>query len=601
MSVSTTVQVAIGDLLAHCTVEVVLDVPNTAILPPEITNFCSKVTAAVIEASNQARREHADGRSAVVKLEEGHVGPPTGSGVRMLVPLPRETSGGSQSSNVRYECVDPSTNGTIPVFAVENNSKRSRNDSMEPGEIRPQPKKTKANNGLPQQPPANNTQNQGGKKKGKSQGKRKAQNRRRQEQKEQQRLAGNPNEILIERPNQGYARDYDGGVYSHDQPRLPPPPSLPLALFPEAALPEPSYPQPPSHPPPPPALFPEAALPKMTYPQQPLQWPAPSALFTEAAPPSKVFSSALFPEAAPPSKVFYPQPPLRSPSPPPRAPSVGTSPERISFRLPPRPSTGFVPAPGHTPGSIITEEDLWSTPMESCHKELVVGHYRRLNKILHEADEAAIGTYTNKQAAREQLARMTLIIRDYMKSPSSDTIESMVADVVDASFSICGTQSSFHQPTFVNSTLWGREQEIAALMQELSAGDVDDVLELWNVVPEKSNKVVPDSSAVEDIGREVDWNGVLFRSRSEDNITHDRQDLTIENQELWEEDLVKRELEQLDLAWLPVFRDPEPNVGRQRRRTSEVASMGVPVVNRVRREEVLLEPCSDAETVGSSG
>lgn len=254
-----------------------------------------------------------------------------------------------------------------------------------------------------------------------------------------------------------------------------------------------------------------------------------------------------------------------------------------------------------TIGSIITEGDLWSAPMEHCHKELVVRHYRRLNRILHEVDEAAIGTYTNKQAAREQLARMTLIIRAYMALGSQNAIESMVADVVDASFSICGTQSPFHHTAFVNSTLWGREQEVAALMQELSAGDVDYVIELWNLVPEKSYKVVPDSSVVEDIGKDVDWNNVLFRSRSEDDIAYHRQGMAIGNHELWEEELLTRELEQLDLAWPPVFRDPEPNVGRQRRRTSTAASTTRPLVTRSQKEETVLEECSEAESVVESG
>lgn len=254
-----------------------------------------------------------------------------------------------------------------------------------------------------------------------------------------------------------------------------------------------------------------------------------------------------------------------------------------------------------TTGSIMTEGDLWSAPMADCHKELVVRHYRRLNRILHEADEAAIGTYTNKQAAREQLDRMTLIIRDYMALDSHDAMESMVADVIDASFSVCGTQLPFHHTTFVNSTLWGREQEVAALMQELSAGDVDDVIELWNLVPDRNYKVVPDSSAVEDIGKDVDWNNVLFRSRSEDNIAYHRQGLAIGNHELWEEELLTRELEQLDLAWPPVFRDPEPNVGRQRRRTSTAASTTEPVILRAQREEGVLEECSEAESVVRNG
>lgn len=59
MSVSTSVQLQIANILAHCTVEVMLDVPASAVLPHEATDFCSDVAAAVIHASNNAWNQNA--------------------------------------------------------------------------------------------------------------------------------------------------------------------------------------------------------------------------------------------------------------------------------------------------------------------------------------------------------------------------------------------------------------------------------------------------------------------------------------------------------------------------------------------------------------
>lgn len=228
------------------------------------------------------------------------------------------------------------------------------------------------------------------------------------------------------------------------------------------------------------------------------------------------------------------------------------------------------------PTPTFFELDIESVPMDPCHRELILRHYSRLTHIIHERDEAAIGNYTNKQATREQLARMALVIRDYAAlnkdrcSSSSDEacIESMVSDIVDASFSLTGTQSTWSQTIFITPQLWGREQEIAALMQEIDAESGDDVLELWTLVPEKSDKVVPGvRDQDKDLAKDVDWNYVLCRSRSENHLLHYRQEFEIHDPETWRKELQHRELEQLDLIWPPAFKDPEPNLGRQRLRS----------------------------------
>lgn len=92
--------------------------------------------------------------------------------------------------------------------------------------------------------------------------------------------------------------------------------------------------------------------------------------------------------------------------------------------------------------SVLEEVDILAAPMEFEHKHLVLLHFHRLRGILDESDEDAIGGYTTKQAAREQLARMTLIFRDYESKVRNgeidEVVESMVADVVDASFALGG-------------------------------------------------------------------------------------------------------------------------------------------------------------------
>ncbi|EME80077.1 uncharacterized protein MYCFIDRAFT_177060 [Pseudocercospora fijiensis CIRAD86] len=170
---------------------------------------------------------------------------------------------------------------------------------------------------------------------------------------------------------------------------------------------------------------------------------------------------------------------------------------------------------------------LDQAPLAPCHKALVLRHITRLQHIIHNVDELSIGRYTNKQAAREQLARMTLVIRDYAAlaqkklDPAGpmEPIESAAVDIIDAALSTCGAPASFAEAAFVNSQLFGREQEVAAIMQEYSAESVDDVIELWNTLPEKNEKVVPDPCRGCDLGDTIDWEGLFVnRSKSEADV-----------------------------------------------------------------------------------
>ncbi|KAK3718896.1 hypothetical protein LTR37_004812 [Vermiconidia calcicola] len=220
-----------------------------------------------------------------------------------------------------------------------------------------------------------------------------------------------------------------------------------------------------------------------------------------------------------------------------------------------------------TQSHIIKEIDVLSAPMAIDHKLLVLRHFRRLRNIIDEDDEDRLSRYTSKQAAREQLARMTLVFRDYMamhaRGEIGDEVESMVADVVDASFFVVGREHTFEQPTFANPLLLGREQEIVALMQELRAGNVDDVVELWNIQPTTEAKVVPDtSSGGEDIGRELDWTRVLCRSSSEDNVLfHRGGNVVVKDRPEWQRSLSKRNLSALDKAWPPASMAVRPRSG----------------------------------------
>lgn len=57
-------------------------------------------------------------------------------------------------------------------------------------------------------------------------------------------------------------------------------------------------------------------------------------------------------------------------------------------------------------------------------------------------------------------------------------------------------------------------------MQEVSAGNVDDVIELWNAPRFGHHKVVPEPDPVLNIGSDIEWHNILRRAISEDDITH---------------------------------------------------------------------------------
>lgn len=205
--------------------------------------------------------------------------------------------------------------------------------------------------------------------------------------------------------------------------------------------------------------------------------------------------------------------------------------------------------------NIIQEVDVLNAPMEVEHKHLVLRHFYRLRKILDESDQDAIGRYTNKQAALEQLARMTLVFRDYetrMKNGEiGEPVESMVADIIEASFVVSGKRGTYEQPIFACPLLMGREQELAALMQEVEAGNADDVLELWNAPP-KAEKVLPDHSGVNNIAGDINWTRSLVRSKSENNLVYHRHpEITIEDRPKFTRELSQGNVSDWDYSWPP--------------------------------------------------
>ena len=190
------------------------------------------------------------------------------------------------------------------------------------------------------------------------------------------------------------------------------------------------------------------------------------------------------------------------------------------------------------PEGVLLEAEIHEAPLEPCHRKLALKHFHRLTKTLAAEDKDLVGRNTTRASAREHLARLTLVIRDYMsemaKGQREDaTIESMIADVVDASLFVDNSQGTWSQPAFVNPLFMGREHEIASIMQDISAQGVDDVdaLELWDALPpspSRANKVLPDHEDAWDVGiGNVDWPLIFLLSRrSEDDLTYRTRDKT---------------------------------------------------------------------------
>lgn len=217
--------------------------------------------------------------------------------------------------------------------------------------------------------------------------------------------------------------------------------------------------------------------------------------------------------------------------------------------------------------NITQDVDVLNAPMEVAHKHLALKHLQRLRKTLDESDEDAIGRYTTKQAAREQLARMSLVFREYETRARNgeihETVESMVADIVETSFAVGGKGGTYEQPIFSCPLLLGREQEVAALMQELEAGSADDVIELWNAIP-RAEKVLPDHSVVHNIATDIDWTRSLVRSKSEDNIVYHRgPGVAIKDRPKFTRELCQSNFSNWEYTWPPEPAE-EQLEGRQR-------------------------------------
>ncbi|TKA62567.1 hypothetical protein B0A55_10276 [Friedmanniomyces simplex] len=149
----------------------------------------------------------------------------------------------------------------------------------------------------------------------------------------------------------------------------------------------------------------------------------------------------------------------------------------------------------------------------------------------------ALPAYTTKTIARDQLARMTLVIRDFVshydkhhKEPRPSDAqecacgESLIGDIIDASFNVPGVKGNMTIPAFPSPLRESQEYEVAALVQESYAGNLDDVTELWYVeqFPRYNDKVVPDtpSPSLHDLGAAVDWAALCTRASSESNLLH---------------------------------------------------------------------------------
>jgi hypothetical protein len=263
----------------------------------------------------------------------------------------------------------------------------------------------------------------------------------------------------------------------------------------------------------------------------------------------------------------------------------------------------------------IREADLGSAPMPQEHRERVAGHIGRLWKTVNNPNERKIPGYTNKSAAREQLAYMTVVFRDRMsryqqskpedatlifdyylskcergrledaavishddrfslktalrcflyavRSPcyklyahthaihfrltSSNEVESMVVDMVDASFYISDHTSSLPAIGCNNSMMFGREQEMERFVQEIIVESTDVVVELHNA--EKSEG---DRENTKNVGKDIDLTTVLRRYRSDADIVHRwKKDFTPEVRPEWDYRLRKRSKRQLNPTWPP--------------------------------------------------
>ncbi|KAK0948946.1 hypothetical protein LTR91_026848, partial [Friedmanniomyces endolithicus] len=106
--------------------------------------------------------------------------------------------------------------------------------------------------------------------------------------------------------------------------------------------------------------------------------------------------------------------------------------------------------------------------------------------------------------------------------------------------------------------------EIAALVQESYAGNLDDVTELWNVeqFSQYNPKVVPDtpSTSINDLGLKVDWGALCMRASSESNLLHYFSDVPVDMLDLKRSQvhltkvMLKGRRARISVAWPPTGR-----------------------------------------------
>lgn len=240
--------------------------------------------------------------------------------------------------------------------------------------------------------------------------------------------------------------------------------------------------------------------------------------------------------------------------------------------------------------------------MEDCHKEQVIKRYHRLCSTISKPEQLTRGTFTHKSIAREQLARMALVIRDYEllhrsaieQGASRDhKYESMATDILDASLSVQGTEPSI----FPLPQLMQREEEIASLMT-LAPGrplmstprcrlpwisvpalvfptlampkvvvpsvtvptlfappTYQDVVystaECRDLCSRSTPTVPPKQASFVDLGKDIDWSRPLLPSKTESNIVYRYRKSAHRRQRLSRKDLMEVRLEDWNLRWPP--------------------------------------------------
>ena len=232
---------------------------------------------------------------------------------------------------------------------------------------------------------------------------------------------------------------------------------------------------------------------------------------------------------------------------------------------------------------LITKSEIQVCPMHDFQRDQVIMHLRRLKRTLCRQDEDALGGFTTRDVAREQLAKMTVLMRDHLDKVSrgkwdrdvlkahrrktidgtldeniesryEESFESLVQNVVDASFSTGNVRSALYQPALVNKLLEGREEEIAAVKSSINP---IRYLEPRVTRPlhtrVNTGKELPDWRSISDIvGQGVEFE--LNRTRSftdDDMICHRPSPKARKEVGCQQADMFERKRSGLDRTWPP--------------------------------------------------